>query len=397
MTVILGSLCSGYGGLDLGVELAIGPVTHAWHAEVDPEASAVLAGNWPGVLNLGDITAVDWDQVPRVDILTAGYPCQPFSNAGLRKGEQDDRNRWPDVARAIRALRPSLVVLENVRGHLRRGFGTVVADLAALGYVGSWACVRASDADAAHRRERIIIVAWPAEADRPVIDDAATARDAAADGLSLLPTPTARNGDERRGSPSPEVAARRFASGRRNLDDAVALLPTPSARDGRRGMGWGDQPGRPLSETVMRLLPTPRVSAERTSRGAALRTDSRSAPSLAQAVEIASGVLPRELNSWDEAPASWQPTDDGARWGEYAPAIARWEAVTGRPAPEPTSPGRLGQPRLSPLFVEWLMGLPEGWVTKHVEKRPAALRILGNGVVPQQAELALRQLLARAA
>jgi DNA (cytosine-5)-methyltransferase 1 len=340
----IGSLCSGYGGLDLGVELAIGPVRHAWHAEVDPEAAAVLAGNWPGVPNLGDITKVDWDQVPRVDILTAGYPCQPFSNAGLRKGEQDDRNRWPDVARAVRELRPGLVVLENVRGHLRRGFGTVVTDLAGLGYVGSWTCVRASDAGAAHKRERIVIVARPA---------------ADTDGLDLRHEP---GWSSRPGGQGPAVA------GDAGQAHRLSLLPTPSARDGRRGMGWGDQPGRPLSETVMRLLPTPRASDG--PNGGPNQRGRRGDLALPSVV-----------------------VQHADRWGDYGPAIARWEAVTGRPAPEPTTPGRLGQPRLSPLFVEWLMGLDEGHVTKHVERRPAALRILGNGVVPQQAELALRQLL----
>lgn len=83
-------------------------------------------------------------------------------------------------------------------------------------------------------------------------------------------------------------------------------------------------------------------------------------------------------------------------WGAYGPAIARWEAVTGRPAPRPTEPGRTGE-RLSPRFVEFLMGLPEGWVTDVPSlSRNAQLKALGNGVVPQQAELALRLLLERA-
>jgi DNA (cytosine-5)-methyltransferase 1 len=79
------------------------------------------------------------------------------------------------------------------------------------------------------------------------------------------------------------------------------------------------------------------------------------------------------------------------RWGRCAPAVARWETVLGRPAPDPTEPGTRGQPRLSARFVEWLMGLPAGWVTDHVG-RSAALRILGNGVVPQQGAHALTHL-----
>ncbi len=80
-------------------------------------------------------------------------------------------------------------------------------------------------------------------------------------------------------------------------------------------------------------------------------------------------------------------------WREYCPAIARWEHVLGRPAPAPTEPGAKGQPRLSPRFVEWLMGLERGYVTDLGLPRTAALRVLGNGVVYQQAAVALRLLL----
>lgn len=76
------------------------------------------------------------------------------------------------------------------------------------------------------------------------------------------------------------------------------------------------------------------------------------------------------------------------RWGDYASAIARWETVLGRPAPDPTEPGRNGNPRLSPRFVEFMMGLPAGWVTDVDISRNEQLKALGNGVVPQQAAAA---------
>ena len=79
------------------------------------------------------------------------------------------------------------------------------------------------------------------------------------------------------------------------------------------------------------------------------------------------------------------------RWGQYTAAILRWQQVTGRLAPEPTEPGRTGNPRLSPQFVEWMMGLPLGHVTGLVD-RNAALRVLGNGLVPAQGALAFRSL-----
>lgn len=158
----LGSLCTGYGGLDLAAEAILGPLTHAWHAEIDPHASQVLAHHWPDTPNLGDLTAVDWTRVEPVDVLTAGYPCQPLSLAGRRAGLTDERWIWDDVFAAIRDLRPRLVLLENVAGHLSLGFGRVLGDLASAGFDAEWGCFRASDVGAPHRRERVFIAAWPA-------------------------------------------------------------------------------------------------------------------------------------------------------------------------------------------------------------------------------------------
>ena len=124
------SLCAGIGGLDLALE-AMGHEI-AWHAEYDANPSKVLAHHWPGVPNYGDITTIDWAAVEPVDIITAGYPCQPFSHAGLRKGTSDVRHLWPTICRAVSEIRPRYVLLENVRGHLTLGFDTVLADLAYL-------------------------------------------------------------------------------------------------------------------------------------------------------------------------------------------------------------------------------------------------------------------------
>jgi DNA (cytosine-5)-methyltransferase 1 len=109
----IGSLFSGAGALDTAVQSVFGGHI-AWHCENDPAASKVLAHNWPDTPNLGDITTTDWTQVEPVDILTAGWPCQPFSLAGQRKGADDDRALWPHVARTVRLVRPRHVVLENV-------------------------------------------------------------------------------------------------------------------------------------------------------------------------------------------------------------------------------------------------------------------------------------------
>jgi len=154
----LGSLCTGYGGLDMAVEHHYGTTT-AWHAEIDKDCSQVLDHHWPGVPNLGDLTTVDWDQVEPVDILCAGFPCQPFSTAGKREGANDERAIFAYIADAIGVLRPGIVVLENVAGLLTLGGPGVVGTLAGLGYDLRWGLVRASDAGAPHRRARWFCVA----------------------------------------------------------------------------------------------------------------------------------------------------------------------------------------------------------------------------------------------
>ncbi|BCJ65692.1 DNA cytosine methyltransferase [Polymorphospora rubra] len=154
----IGSLCSGYGGLDLAVELVLGGRL-AWYAETDRHATTVLAHHWPDVANLGDIRTVDWTTVAPVDILTAGFPCQDISNAGKRAGITGTHSSvWKHVAEAVRVLRPRLVFVENVAALLRRGFDVVHADLAEIGYDTSWLCLRASDIGAPHRRDRLFLL-----------------------------------------------------------------------------------------------------------------------------------------------------------------------------------------------------------------------------------------------
>lgn len=107
-----------------------------------------------------------------------------------------------------------------------------------------------------------------------------------------------------------------------------------------------------------------------------------------QVADVEGGHKRRSGSRSDELLLNGIASED--RFGEYAPAIRRWERVCGRPAPAPTEPGAHGSPRLSPRFVEWMMGLPDGWVTGVDIPRPQQLRALGNGVVPQQAAYALR-------
>ena len=159
MTLTVGSLFSGIGGIDLGLERA--GMTVKWHSEIDPYASQVLKKHWPHVPNIGDITAVNWEETERVDVIAGGYPCQPFSLAGRRNGENDPQHLWPYFRNAISVLRPRYALLENVRGHLSMGGLSVIGDLTALGYDAEWRIISAASVGANHQRDRLIVVAYP--------------------------------------------------------------------------------------------------------------------------------------------------------------------------------------------------------------------------------------------
>ena len=152
-----GSLFSGIGGLDLGLERA--GFKCLWQSEINPYASRVLKKHWPDIPNLGDINDINWRTVPTVDLVCGGYPCQPFSIAGHRNGINDQRHLWPEFARCLRTLRPRFALLENVTGHLSLGFGDVQADLAEIGYNTTWHCVQAAEVGAPHKRDRLFVIA----------------------------------------------------------------------------------------------------------------------------------------------------------------------------------------------------------------------------------------------
>jgi DNA (cytosine-5)-methyltransferase 1 len=155
----VGSLFSGIGGMDLGLERA--GLKVIWQSEIDPYCCKVLKKHWPEVPNYGDIRTIEWERIERPDVICGGYPCQPFSTAGKRRGEQDPRHLWPLMLNAIRHFRPRYAIMENVRGHLSLGFGTVLGELANLGFNAEWQVLPASAFGAPHRRDRVFIVAYP--------------------------------------------------------------------------------------------------------------------------------------------------------------------------------------------------------------------------------------------
>lgn len=162
-----GSLFSGIGGLDLGLEWA--GMRCRWQSEIDPYASVVLKKHWPEVPNLGDITKIDWSTVEPVDLVCGGFPCQPHSVAGKRKGSDDERNLWPEVVRCLCGTGARWFLGENVRGLLSsddgRMFAGILRDLAGLGFDAWWIVLRASDFEAPHRRERVFVIARLADAE----------------------------------------------------------------------------------------------------------------------------------------------------------------------------------------------------------------------------------------
>lgn len=305
----IGSLFSGYGGLDIAVESFFHART-VWHTEFEDAPSKVLAAHWPGAPNHHDVSTVDWSAVEPVDIITGGFPCQDVSLAGRRAGmtEGTRSNLWGAMRTAIETIRPQYAVIENVRGLLSataqsdsdleldqgfmgdgtgynlRAIGRVLGDLADIGYDAQWHGLRAADIGAPHNRFRVFILA----------------------------TNTTNSGQRIRA-----------------IDD----VPTHTGATG-----------------------------------------------------IRSGIA--------SASRGVSRTTSGTAWGAYGPAIRRWEAIIGRPVPEPTAPtGRDGKPQLSAKFTEWMMGLDEGHVTSiDGISRANQLKMLGNGVVPQQALAALQHM-----
>ena len=280
----IGSLCTGYGGLDMAVEAFFNAET-VWTCEFDKYASQVIEQRIKKI-NHGDLKKTDWTKVESIDILTAGYPCQPFSHAGSRKGADDERHLWPYIKEIIGTLRPQFVVLENVRGHFGLGFREVLADLASIRYDATWRLVRASDVGAPHRRERLFILAYS--------------------------------------NSVPHNNARRANTG---------LSSKASAEfDGANR----EKHGRGIENVIDSSSQC--ITHDRTMQKLGQRFTSR-----------------RDMHLLQVPP----PLDQG---------------------------------KLNAKFVEYMMGLPDGWVTNVGLSRAQQLKILGNGVVPQQAEYALELL-----
>ena len=302
MTLRTAALCAGYGGLEMG--LTIAGVDHdlAWYSELDDAPACDLLNIRTGAPNLGDLTTIH--NPPEVDIVTAGFPCQPFSQAGLRKGVEDERFLIDDVCRVAANARARWLILENVAGILSandgRALSRVCEALARSGFVRwEWGTLRASDVGACHQRKRWFLRAL-------------------------------------RGDTRSEIFEHMRILWLDSRPQAGPLLPTPRSSDAN-GPGAHGSGGLDLRTLIHNL--------------AEQQTE----------------------HIWD--------------WKQFLPAIERHEVLVGRPAPAPAVDSRL-----NPVFVEWMMGLPQGHVTDLDLSRAKKLHILGNGVVPQQAAAAITAL-----
>lgn len=154
------ALCAGAGGLELGLERLLREYRTVCYVEGETYAASILASRMeegrlhpaPIWSNVRTFDPEPWVGV--VDCLSGGFPCQPFSQAGAQKGEDDPRHLWPDFVRIIRVLRPRFLFLENVPGVVKHAGSSVAEDLAKLGYDFSWTLLRASDVGAPHQRRR---------------------------------------------------------------------------------------------------------------------------------------------------------------------------------------------------------------------------------------------------
>lgn len=366
----IGSLFSGIGGLELGLEsCGLGPVL--WQVEHDPFCRSILARHWPGAArSVSDVRVAGAANLAAVDLICAGFPCQPVSLAGRRKAREDARWLWPEVARIAGELGRPVLFLENVPGLLTaddgRAFGDVLGSLAALGYAAEWDCFRASDVGAPHRRERWFLLAYADGGGRGTrwIDGVGSA-------LGV-------------GGDDSVHAAEAQNTGAGRLVDASRLTEREPADEAYAVATRGD--ARPVA------------GGERQSLADALR----GAPLGRQPQRVRGGALPagavaRGEGVGDAEGERRRPRRLPVGTGAQQPVAG----VAGSGGDRPAQP-RMGRgPHGIPLGMDgpWPAGRGEpqhAWeaprAAHKVAARPARLKALGNAVVPAEAALAWRVL-----
>jgi len=226
----IGSLFSGIGGLELGLEWAgLGPVR--WQVEQSDYCRAVLERHWPEASRYDDVRAVGADLAP-VDLICGGFPCQDVSSAGARKGLAGDRSGlWGEFARVVGVLRPRWVVVENVASGATLWLDAVVRELGELGYAALPVPLSAADVGAPHRRARIFVIASDADSERR--EPGARGTRAERPGGAVADRGAAADAD-RDGQPGISV----------NAEVARASEAGDAVRSGRKGLGPGARQAR---------------------------------------------------------------------------------------------------------------------------------------------------------
>jgi len=158
MAMRLLDLFSGIGGFSYAAEKLVGGYETVAFCEMDDFCQKVLKKHWPNVPIFDDVRTLDATRLGRIDIVTGGYPCQPFSQAGRRQGEKDERHLWPEMLRIIKSCQPRYVLAENVAGHVTMGLDQVLTDLEDQGYTTRPIIIPACAKNAPHRRDRVWII-----------------------------------------------------------------------------------------------------------------------------------------------------------------------------------------------------------------------------------------------
>ena len=346
------SLCSGVGGLELGLKLAMPNSRVVAYCEREAYAAAILRKRM-------EETFLDeapiWDDVRtfdgkpwrgKVDLITAGFPCQPASTAGKRKGTDDERWIWPDIKRVIREVKPGWVFLENVPGLLSvnsgRAFAEILWDLAQAGFDVRWMCLSAADVGANHKRERVWILAH-------------------ANGTrKLQPQGVEQN------------KRRRFGNSGEEVPHALHSRGGWRAEQQKRNQEEGDVADSEMSKCRGSI--TSRAGGARLTNGSENVADPHGAPR----EQTFGRVQKQEPNT-----SSQDVANSGYRSGRNFRSIEERSEKGGR---WPEHSGQINRPSW------WSVEPDVGRVAHRIPYRVDRLRACGNGVVPLVAAVAWRKL-----
>ncbi len=380
------SLCSGYGGIDLGLKRAIGErLRTVAFVEVEcfavcnlaAKAEAKLLDNAP---IWSDLRTFPWGKFHGlVDILSGGYPCQPFSAAGKRLGAEDPRHLWPHISAGIALMRPSVCFFENVEGHISLGLPDVIEDLAGMGYRTTWCVFSASEVGAPHQRKRIFILAydtslgiqgrWPSwiEESRPHAGQALPLRGGDSGCGDLWPS---RPGQQQYEWEPPRVVGNAEAAGRRQDIGSVAAP--------RQGEQEERQQWRPASSNF--------VDPDSAMDDAASVRSAEPAHGRGQAAPWADASGDEDLGNATRLCASRSRSESSESTNQW------WRRLGDADCKGAEQHDSETQPSLGRDADGLTHRLDDAVLHVTTDNRTDELRLLGNGVVPATAERAFRVL-----